>query len=394
MTPSRSVTDGGGGIARLHAVINRAHAELLAEVAAADADETYRASGASTPADWLVASLGVRAATARSWVRTARKLVDLPAVAAHMVAGRLGIDQTAMIVTFAEADDPVEYLGDYERMSADELADVARSNRRVESRHVSEVRFGRFHDGRFTDDGLAYEYRGRMPSQEGAVFEQGIRVIAMRDLRDENGQVRLYEHRASDALVEMASASIARETGPDRATVVVHVDAEALAVPDAVGEAEFGPTIPMTAIRRMLCDARIQIATRDDSGQPLGVGRVTRTIPQWLQRLIRKRDGGCRFPGCQRTRWVNSHHMHHWADGGPTDLDNLITLCGYHHRLLHEENWAVTTNGDGGFEWTTTFGFRHTPPDDDMGRDWDEFLRRQIDATDRRLAYTGTDPPD
>lgn len=59
------------------------------------------------------------------------------------------------------------------------------------------------------------------------------------------------------------------------------------------------------------------------------------TPPGWLVRRIRRRDGGCRFPGCGRTRWTDSHHIVHWADGGATDSDNLITLCGFHHRFVH-----------------------------------------------------------
>ena len=97
----------------------------------------------------------------------------------------------------------------------------------------------------------------------------------------------------------------------------------------------------MEAIRRMCCDGRVQLVTRDEDGV-LGVGRVQRTIPPWLRRLTRERDKGCRFPGCGRTYWTEVHHIIHWAYGGPTDLDNLITLCGHHHRMLHEDGWRIS----------------------------------------------------
>ncbi len=47
------------------------------------------------------------------------------------------------------------------------------------------------------------------------------------------------------------------------------------------------------------------------------------------------------LPGCGRTRWVHVHHVVHWADGGPTDLDNLVTLCPAHHKLVHEQGWRI-----------------------------------------------------
>ena len=76
------------------------------------------------------------------------------------------------------------------------------------------------------------------------------------------------------------------------------------------------------------------------------MGRSSRTIPGWLRRQLYHRDGGCRFPGCGRTRWVHGHHIDHWAEGGPTDLANLVVLCGFHHRFLHEHRWKITGRPD------------------------------------------------
>jgi hypothetical protein len=97
----------------------------------------------------------------------------------------------------------------------------------------------------------------------------------------------------------------------------------------------------------MACDGRIELILERD-GRAIGVGRATRRIPAWLTRQIRHRDGGCRFPGCGRQRWVHIHHLIHWIDGGPTDLDCLVTLCDYHHRLVHERGWHISgdPNGD------------------------------------------------
>ena len=83
------------------------------------------------------------------------------------------------------------------------------------------------------------------------------------------------------------------------------------------------------------------MALVERDGRPLSVGRKTRAIPPSLQRALRSRDGGCQFPGCTQQRWVDAHHIRHWAHGGETKLTNLIQLCRHHHRLVHEGGFAV-----------------------------------------------------
>ena len=55
-----------------------------------------------------------------------------------------------------------------------------------------------------------------------------------------------------------------------------------------------------------------------------------------MRRALKARDGGCRFPGCTNHKFVDGHHIRHWADGGETRLDNLVLLCRHHHHLVHE----------------------------------------------------------
>ena len=71
------------------------------------------------------------------------------------------------------------------------------------------------------------------------------------------------------------------------------------------------------------------------------IGRRSRTIAPALRRALKRRDGGCRFPGCTHTRFVDGHHIQHWADGGETCLENLVLLCRHHHRLIHEGGFRV-----------------------------------------------------
>jgi hypothetical protein len=84
----------------------------------------------------------------------------------------------------------------------------------------------------------------------------------------------------------------------------------------------------------------------DGTGRVLDVGRRTRTIPPALRLALRHRDHGCRFPGCG-VRFCQGHHIRHWANGGPTRLDNLTLLCRFHHRAVHEEGYRIEPLPDG-----------------------------------------------
>ncbi|MBT8193477.1 MAG: HNH endonuclease, partial [Acidimicrobiia bacterium] len=107
--------------------------------------------------------------------------------------------------------------------------------------------------------------------------------------------------------------------------------------------------------------SRLQPAIDDPDGFTVGVGRTSRKIPHWLRRLLDDRDGGCRFPGCGRTRWTHAHHIIHWANEGPTNLDNLIILCGFHHRLVHRDGWRIVGNPNGVVVFLDRWGFEYRP---------------------------------
>ncbi|WP_370469228.1 HNH endonuclease signature motif containing protein [Micromonospora profundi] len=80
----------------------------------------------------------------------------------------------------------------------------------------------------------------------------------------------------------------------------------------------------------------------------MDLGRQRRLITGPLRRALVLRDRGCAFPGCDRPpRWCDAHHIHHWADGGPTTLTNAVLLCGHHHRHLHHTDWNVRLTADG-----------------------------------------------
>jgi hypothetical protein len=129
---------------------------------------------------------------------------------------------------------------------------------------------------------------------------------------------------------------------------VVHVDAASLEEGTAGRcELEKGPSLAAESVRRLACDASVVRIVEDESGTPLDIGRKTRSIPPAIRRALNARDRGCRFPGCTHSRYVDGHHIRHWANGGETKLSNLLTLCRFHHRQVHEGRVAVQVLDDG-----------------------------------------------
>ena len=106
---------------------------------------------------------------------------------------------------------------------------------------------------------------------------------------------------------------------------------------------------------RLTCDAAVVVMQEDAAGAALDVGRKTRTVPPAIRRALEARDTGCRFPGCTARR-CDAHHVVHWADGGPTSLDNLVLLCRRHHRLLHEGGYTVHPGAGRAFTFVSARG--------------------------------------
>jgi hypothetical protein len=190
--------------------------------------------------------------------------------------------------------------------------------------------------------------------------------------RDPPRQDTLAAKRA-DALRLLADSFLTRQSDElgsvaDRFQIVVHVEQRALAAGSWTDEAcldktrQGDPAAPadwmrselenehslaLATVRRLGCDASLVGMLEGDDGDLLSVGRKTRSIPPSLARALKARDGGCRFPGCTHIRFTEGHHVKHWADGGETKLGNLVTLCAFHHHLVHEGGFGVHGLDDG-----------------------------------------------
>ena len=150
--------------------------------------------------------------------------------------------------------------------------------------------------------------------------------------------------RCADVFIGALTAEAPDASEAGRAGLMVHTPEAALHAestePGAYLETgETGIPIANETARRLACDAIRRTVLEDARGVPLKLGRRTRTVPLHLFRLLKHRDRHCRAPGCTRTIGLHAHHIVHWADGGTTDLDNLVLVCSRHHHLVHEEHW-------------------------------------------------------
>ncbi len=126
--------------------------------------------------------------------------------------------------------------------------------------------------------------------------------------------------------------------------------------PDLVGVLGDGTCISPTAARRLACDCGLTAVLESDHGTPITIGRKRRTIPASMKRSLLRRDRTCRFPGCCVRVFLQGHHRQHWMDGGPTELDNLVSLCGFHHRYVHEYGFRVELACDGAVQFIDARG--------------------------------------
>jgi hypothetical protein len=163
--------------------------------------------------------------------------------------------------------------------------------------------------------------------------------------------------RRADALSDIAETYMnnSENSGStaDRYQVVVHVypkgtrTANQVPLGQTPPHLDNGPHVAAVTSRRIACDCSTTTITEDENGEPLSIGRRSRSIPPPMRRALKARDGGCRFPGCTNHKFVDGHHIIHWADCGETSLDNLVLLCRHHHHLVHEGGFTCEKTNDG-----------------------------------------------
>ncbi len=371
----------------LAAQINAGSARWLELVAEFDRREGWGGSGCRSTAEWVAWRCGLTSRAAREHVRVARALPDLALIRDEFERGALSYSKVRALTRVADRESESDLVELARHATAAQLERMVRAARRCSAAEADEQhRDSYLYHFWDNSDGCLY-VSAKLPPEEGALFLKALDAAreALADQRraevDERGSAEPpaapepggsaepqlasppRQPSNAEALVAVAECALARPptglAGGERHQLLVHVDAQTL-VADSPGASvlgpgacavENGPGIAPETARRLACDASLVGVVSDRAGRPLSVGRRTRSIPPATRRALLARDGRCQFPGCERHRYVDAHHLVHWAHGGETALDNLILLCRHHHRLVHEGGFSVTRTTIGRLRW-------------------------------------------
>lgn len=124
-----------------------------------------------------------------------------------------------------------------------------------------------------------------------------------------------------------------------------------------------GDLVPIETIERLVCDAKLQHVVVNDCSHTLALGRTERLFTRAQRRALAVRDKGCRVPGCgMPVAWCEAHHIVPWQLGGPTDVDNGILVCSYHHHEIHAGRLRVERAGPERGSWRIVAELRPADP--------------------------------
>jgi len=294
---------------------------------------------------------GVSSRNAETIVAVAHRVEEFPRCVEGLREGRFSLDQVGVIAERAGAGSDEHYVELVEVATVNQLRTAVKLEPRPDADprpdpdpQVAKTRT----DAKYT------AYRIVLPTVEAAKFDAALAthhdaLIAdwKRD-RDATGQQPSDVSPAFPTLVDgfmsvveaSWDAEATRRPHGARTTVVMHVD-----VKDRVAALHLGPVLSQADRQYLSCDATCEAWFHRD-GQPIGAGRTTRTISRRLRRALEHRHPTCAVPGCGATRGLHAHHIIHWEHGGATELNNLVLLCPYHHRLHHRGAITITGPAD------------------------------------------------
>ena len=341
-------------------------------------------------AHWLNWQCGIALGAAREKVRVARCLAWLPLIDASFASGEISYSKVRAMTRVATPENEDFLLMIARYGTASHVEKVVAKYKSVQITDEDEKERERENERKlvyFQDQDDMWVIHAKLPPEAGALVVKAIEAVAtpaqvekqqqqqQQDLQksvsaetfseavdaveaEESLRFQdLLQHTRADALVSMAEHFLATANqnprfqglkGSERCQIMLHVDINTLREHgQATGPAHQHCNMddkhwisPQTA-KRLSCDASLVTVLEDEQGGVLNIGRRTRTVPASITRALNIRDKTCRVPGCCESRYVDAHHIEHWADGGETSLENLVTLCRAHHRQLHQGIFTI-----------------------------------------------------
>ncbi|BCN63221.1 HNH endonuclease [Prescottella equi] len=361
--------------------------EALRVATIAEIDEravSFDTLGFRSVKQWLAANTLLEVPAAARILALGRMLARQSEIADAFNAGDISAEHAALIGKFCETPPrgmPNEALDSCRKVLLDAASGVAatattvrtcisRLERIFESDELppsEDTERNEFHASKTLNGRVAV--KGDLDAVTGEMLLTALSSLTKpRNPVDDPAEKRTPARQRADAFSEILRRYLdsgdAPVEGGERPHLSLHVNATDLARSEAAhewvnpdGESDLfgdkdiarmphtGPLSIATA-RRLACDCHLTPIVMDD-GIPLNLGRSSRTVSKKQRRALIARDHGCAFPGCGTPpAHCEGHHVKHWADGGPTDLDNLVLLCRYHHTLLHHSHWEVHIGPD------------------------------------------------
>jgi hypothetical protein len=368
-------------IGRRQRVISENEGAMLLDIAEFDRTKAWRGDGSLSMRDWLVAHCHVSRARARTLVEAAAKANELPALSGALSEGRLTLDVFAPVASVATPETDADLARVSEHWTpkqARELVSEVKGVTDGEAAARFERRFVRFDDERcliwaqLAGDSFALVKsailgRARLHGHPSASDPDYVRfesrcADALLQICVEQGRKQpstrtdpsTKASTSGDPATTTTSGDPATTTttaearpapvhGGARTTMIVHTDLDRLLYGDGYGHASIDGVGPISAevARRLACNAHITLSFDATDGTSLDQKQMERD-PTEAQRIeIRRRDKGCRFPGCGCKNVTDVHHIVWASKQGPTKMSNLLTLCVGHHSRVHEVGWKM-----------------------------------------------------
>jgi len=326
--------------------INAATCDLLVDLREFEQRAGFLRCGFDNCADWLHWRCDISLSAAREKVRVARALQELPAIFGSFGSGQLAYSKVRALTRVVNRDNEQELLAFALEHTTAQVEQHCRELRCGTDASVQEAQ--RAHARRSLSmyrnpDKGTITITLEVPIEQGELIDKALdKARNVSDKSSAEFAEEGWSARQADAFIEITNAYLSgQRTGEatasdsDNYIVTVHVDQLAL----AEGKGRSG--LPIESVKRLCCDGNTITVVEDKNGEPLNIGRKSRTVSTAIKRALRARDKHCRFPGCHNNRFADAHHIHHWSAGGETSLDNLILLCNKHHRLVHEGGFRI-----------------------------------------------------
>ena len=375
-------------ICELRAHLDAALCRWLLLVAEYDRREAWASWECLSCAHWLSWKCGLSLTTAYEHLRVAHALEQFPLIRDTFARGELSYSKVRAITRVAHPAIEADLVDVARSSTGGGLDRICRAYRR-HGRLVAGDDAARVFEQRSVrwcyDDHGGIAFEAHLPAELGEI------VIAMIEAATADvaaGESSAEDSVPADSSAEEPSDSTPREsraarfadglvhaartylaggtqdggTGPPAAEITVLIAADQLtaARDDQTGTCETtaGSGLAPDVARRLACEGTVAALITDTDGNPLHLGRRRRVVSPRLRHALEIRDRTCGFPGCHRQGSLDAHHLIHWADGGPTDPDNLVMVCGFHHRRIHEGGYTLHRHPDGRLTATAPNG-RH-----------------------------------